>query len=238
MKNFIALLTVVSSLFSCGMAGQSVTGNGNVKEEKRDIADFHGIATSGSIEVEIVSGDNYSVKVSNDQNLLQYVVTEIKDGVLNVYYKSGYNINNDHAKVLISAPSLDKIATSGSGDISGDGTIKNTNEITFSLSGSGDVTANVDAPSINVRGSGSGDIKLSGRTKDFECKMSGSGNVQCTNLQSENVVVSVAGSSDVHVFASVHLKVNVAGSGDVYYSGNPSSPEIHIAGSGTVQAQK
>jgi hypothetical protein len=39
------------------------------------------------------------------------------------------------------------------------------------------------------------------------------------------------------VFASVNLKVNVTGSGDVYYEGNPTSPEIHITGSGTVKAQ-
>jgi hypothetical protein len=42
----------------------------------------------------------------------------------------------------------------------------------------------------------------------------------------------------VHVFASVSLKVNVSGSGNVYYGGNPTSPEIHIAGSGTVKAEK
>ena len=68
--------------------------------------------------------------------------------------------------------------------------------------------------------------------------MSGSGDVKCANLKSEDAVISVSGSSDVHVFASVSLKVSVSGSGDVYYGGNPTSPEIHIAGSGTVQAVK
>lgn len=68
--------------------------------------------------------------------------------------------------------------------------------------------------------------------------MTGSGDVDCSNLKSENVVINVAGTSDVHVFASVSLKVNVVGSGDVHYGGNPASPEIHIAGSGTVSADK
>ena len=48
----------------------------------------------------------------------------------------------------------------------------------------------------------------------------------------------VAGSGNAHVFASVHLSASVYGSGDVYYRGNPQSPEIHTAGSGTVQAEK
>ena len=75
-------------------------------------------------------------------------------------------------------------------------------------------------------------------TKDFDCRMSGSGDIDCGNLKSENAVIHVSGSSDVHVFASVSLKVNVTGSGDVHYSGNPASPEIHITGSGTVEAEK
>jgi hypothetical protein len=68
--------------------------------------------------------------------------------------------------------------------------------------------------------------------------VSGSGNINCSNLKTENAEIRVSGSSDVHVFASVSLKVNVSGSGDVYYGGNPTSPEIHSAGSGTVKAEK
>ncbi len=98
--------------------------------------------------------------------------------------------------------------------------------------------AQVDAPSVKVSGSGSGNIKLSGRTKDFNCKISGSGDANCENLQSENTTISIAGSGNAKVFASVKLVARTSGSGDIYYSGNPPSPEIHTAGSGTVQAQK
>ena len=176
--------------------------------------------------------------VQDDENLLPYVITEVDNGVLNIHYKNGYSIMNDHAKVFVTAPSLEKITSSGSADITRRGTIKNSNQIEIRTSGSGDINAEVDAPSISVSGSGSGNVTLSGRTKDFDCKISGSGDVKCANLKSENAVIHVSGSSDVHVFASVSLKVNVAGSGDVYYGGNPSSPEIHITGSGTVQAVK
>lgn len=233
MKNLIIILIASTVFVSCA----SVSGNGNVRDEKRELTDIHSVKTSGSIDVEIKSGD-YSLVVENDENLIPYVITDIDNGTLNIHYKHGYSVMNDHAKVIVTAPSLDKIVTSGSGDVMSDGVIKSTNEIEISTSGSGDINANVDAPSIKVSGSGSGDISLSGRTKDFSCKISGSGDIKCQNLKSENVVIRVSGSSNAHVFASVSLKVNVSGSGDVFYAGNPSSPEIHIAGSGTVQAEK
>ncbi|MEO5648607.1 MAG: head GIN domain-containing protein [Ginsengibacter sp.] len=234
MKNLIALLIASACFISCNV----VSGDGNVREQKRDITDFSAVNTSGSIDIEIRSGDVYSVSVENDENLIPYVVTEVDNGVLSIHYKNGYSISNDHAKVFVTAPSLNKISTSGSADISSNGVLRNSNKIELVSSGSGDVSAEVDAPSVKVSGSGSGDIRLSGKTKDFNCRISGSGDVQCPNLQSENTTVSVSGSSDVHVFASVSLKVNVTGSGDVYYGGNPTSPEIHITGSGTVKAQK
>jgi len=176
--------------------------------------------------------------VENDENLIPYVITDVNNGVLNIHYKNGYSVMNDHAKVIVTAPDLDKLITSGSGDISSDGTIKSNRELGINTSGSGDVNASVDAPSVKVTGSGSGNISLSGTTKDFDCKISGSGDVKCAGLKSENTSIRVSGSSDAHVFASVSLKVNVSGSGDVTYSGNPTSPEIHIAGSGSVKAQE
>lgn len=233
MKNYIIILIASLGFASC----QGVSGNGNVRDEKRNVSNFHAIETSGSIDVEINSGDSYSLSVSDDGNLLPYVVTEVNDGVLDIHYKNGISINNDHIKVSITAPSLDKIITSGSGNITGDGIIKNTNQIEFNLSGSGDIDANVDAPNIKVTGSGSGNIKLTGKTKDFDCRMSGSGEINCSRLEAENTTVSMSGSGDAHVFASVHLLANTSGIGDIYYLGNPTT-EIHTSGTGSVEQDK
>jgi hypothetical protein len=232
MKNFIFLL--IASLFfvSC----ESIYGNGNIITEKRDIPQIHAVRNSGSINVEITIGENFSVSVEDDENILPYIITEVRDGVLHVHYKEGTNINNDHAKVYVTAPSLDKIITSGSGDISSEGIIRSRRAIEFSSSGSGDMEAKVDAPSVKVSGSGSGNISLSGRTKDFDCRMSGSGDVNCGDLRSENATISILGSGNAHVFASVHLNARTTGSGDIIYSGNPQSPEIHSTGSGDVRA--
>ena len=80
-------------------------------------------------------------------------------------------------------------------------------------------------------------LVLNGRTKDFDGKVSGSGDLKCSDLQSENTIIGVSGSGNARVFASVSLKARVSGSGDIYYRGNPSSPEIHTSGSGSVHPE-
>lgn len=234
MKKFIIPFIIWAGFVSC----DSISGNGNIHEEKRSMGSIHGVKTSGSIDIEIKSGDEYSLIVEDDDNLLPYVLTGVDNGILEIRYKNGYSIMNDHAKVTVTVPSLDRIATSGSGDITSEGSIKSNGPMVLSTSGSGNISVQLDAPAVQVTGSGSGDISLSGRTRDFDCNVSGSGNIKCAGLKSENADIRISGSADAYVFASLNLKVNVTGSGDVYYSGNPSSPEIHITGSGTVQESK
>lgn len=239
MKNFITIVGAAFFFGSCNVSfnGDSLSGNGNVKTETRNVGDFNAVKTSGSIDIEISQGDTYSVSVEDDENILPVIVTEVEGGVLNIHYKDNTSINQDHAKVYIKAPSLDKIISSGSADIAITDVVKNNRRIEISVSGSGDIKGGVDAPEIVASIGGSGNVSLSGRTKEFEGKVSGSGDLNCGDLQSENTTVSVSGSGNAHVFASVSLNARASGSGDVYYRGKPSSPEIHTTGSGSVQPE-
>ncbi len=235
------MVVITATLFfaACNVSfnGDSLSGNGNVKTEKRNVGDFHAIKSSGSIDVEVSEGNAYSVSVEDDENILSVIVTEVQGGTLNIHYKDNTSINNDHAKVHVTAPSLDKIISSGSADIVINNVVKNDRQIEISVSGSGNIKGGVDAPEITASIGGSGNVNLSGHTKNFDGKVSGSGDLNCGDLQSENADVSVSGSGNAHVFASVSLKARASGSGDVYYRGNPASPEIHTSGSGSVQSE-
>ncbi len=239
MKKLIVFITTALLFAACNISlnGDSLSGNGNVKTETRKVGSFNAVKTSGSIDIEISEGEAYSVSVEDDENILPVIVTEVEGGVLNVHYKNNTSINHDHAKVYIKAPSLDKIMSSGSADIAITDVVKNNRRIEISVSGSGNIKGGVDAPEINATIGGSGNVSLTGRTKDFEGKVSGSGDLDCGDLQSENTTVSVSGSGNAHVFASVSLHARASGSGDVYYRGKPGSPEIHTSGSGSVQPE-
>lgn len=231
----VSVILFLSININCNNSGNGIlSGNGNLKTETRSVGDFSEVKSTGSIDIEISVGDKFEVKAQDDENLLPKLITEVKNGVLNVYYDGNSFMSESHGKVMVTVPTLNKVSSSGSGDIKIEGTLKNDNEILFSSSGSGDLEGEVDAPAIRVSTAGSGDVSLKGNTKKFDCQAVGSGDVKCRDLKSENVSVSVSGSSDVSVFASVSLKVSVTGSGDVTYSGNPASPEISTTGSGTV----
>lgn len=230
------LTVIVSAIIFCSCNG--IKGSGNIITQTRNVNEFEGIKSTGSIDIEITNDANQSVKVEADDNVMPYILTTVEDGLLDVRYKSDMSFINSHAKVYVSAQTLKKILLSGSGDITSKDTLKNAEQIDISVSGSGDIEALVDAPKVTANVGGSGTITLVGKTKDFNCNVGGSGDIKSNRLLSENTNATVSGSGSAHVFASLHLVAKVSGSGDIYYSGNPASPETHTSGSGSIQAEK
>jgi hypothetical protein len=128
---------------------------------------------------------------------------------------------------------LDKISLGGSGSIIGKTTLTSENAMTFDLGGSGDVRVDVNAPQVHTSMAGSGKLTISGQTKELKVDMAGSCAFSGDSLKSEEAKITIMGSGDANVFASVKLDVTVAGSGDVNYWGNPTVTS-HMAGSGTL----
>jgi Putative auto-transporter adhesin, head GIN domain len=234
MKHFLVIVLSAIIFSACN----GINGSGNIKSEHRTVNQFEGVRTSGSIDVEIKNGESSGVEVEADDNILPFIVTDVKNGLLEVYYKSGNFFNNVHAKVYVTAASLKKLYSSGSADIIAKEGIKNDDKIDIRVSGSGNINAQVNAPTIQAAVSGSGNLVLQGHTKIFDCTVSGSGDAKCGDLLSENTTIHVSGSGNAHVYASVSLKASAGGSGEIRYRGSPPDPEIHSSGSGSVQPEK
>jgi hypothetical protein len=202
--------------------------------EQRNLTGFTGVETHGSIDI-IASQGNYNIKIEADQNLLQYVETNIENGRLIVRFKDGISLMHfNGAKVYVTAPELNAFETHGSGNISSQGKISDKNKIDIAISGSGDIQLELDCPEIKTGTHGSGNITLSGETKNLSSRTSGSGDVKAANLKAESVKVSIHGSGDTEVFASESLEADISGSGDVHYKGAPKvNTSVHGSGSVT-----
>ena len=213
------LLLILSAIIFCSC--HTITGNGNIKSETREVGGFDKVNAVGSIDIEMVSDNNPTVRVEADDNVLPYIITEVRSGTLEARFKSNIMFTNTHAKVYVSAPGIKKLIVTGSGDIVSKDILKSADEIGMEVNGSGNINVMTDAPSVVADISGSGDIQLRGRTKNFDCSISGSGDIKCKSLLSENTTVTISGSGTAHIFASVSLKAKVNGSGEVYYGGSP-----------------
>jgi len=197
-----------------GRHHDSIRGSGVSKTESRTIGDFHAVQVNGSADVSVAVGSAASLSVTGDDNLLPYVVTEVREGTLVVEMKPGSYSPRVDLKIVATVPALDAGSVSGSGDLA--------------LTG-------IAGDKLKIRISGSGDARASGKVKDLSAGVSGSGDLRLGDLESADAEVEISGSGDVDVWATESLAASIAGSGDVTYKGDPKKVTKSVAGSGGVR---
>jgi len=219
--------------------GKKIKGNGNVVTIERSTEEYNAISVSGWFDVILVDGQEGKLSIEGEENLLEHIKTEVKDGKLVIKVKKGYNLQPSSWKkdggiyVTVPVESVNAVSLSGSGDIVGKKTIS-ASEFKTSMSGSGDITLDLDTKTVTASMSGSGDIKLSGTTEVFEVQISGSGDINAYELIADRVDASVSGSADIKVTANEMLKARVSGSGDIHYRGDPKKIDSKTSGSGDI----
>ncbi|MCB0471768.1 MAG: DUF2807 domain-containing protein [Flavobacteriaceae bacterium] len=215
---------------------KKVKGNGKIVTITRNVDSYDQVAVAGSFNVELVAGTEGKLTVQMDENLLEYLVTEVEGSKLKIRWEKGINVYTK-SKLLITVPFEDiyGVALAGSGDIIANDIIKG-DSFGAALSGSGDMNLKVDVNSLKTAISGSGDIDVAGNSVTLDCAISGSGDFDGSKLNSKEVTVAIAGSGDASVGTVADLNVKIAGSGDVTYSGNPKK-NVKISGSGSVRSR-
>ncbi len=238
MKNLGVLVCVSVLSISCSAQwGKTIKGNGNNVTIERTTGDYDGVAVSGWFDVDLVAGKEGEITLQGEENLLEYIITEVKDGKLVIKTEKGVNLKTSSWKseIRITVPiaSINSVSMSGSGDIVGKTKIKS-DAFSTAMSGSGDITLEIYTGSLSASMSGSGDITLSGSTTDFEAIVSGSGDIAAYDLQADHVNATVSGSADIQVTANKSIKARVSGSGDISYRGNPEKIDTKTSGSGDI----
>lgn len=239
MKKAITLILALCTIVITNAQWKRVKGNGNTVTIDRSVGEYDRVALAGWFDVELVDGNEGELTLTGESNLLEYIKTEVKDGKLTIKQKKGINLKpsnwDEGIVIVVPVESIEGVSLSGSGDIVGK-TILKSNNFKTAISGSGDITLEVESKSLDASMSGSGDMRLSGRTTDFEVSVSGSGDIRAYDLEADFVEAQVSGSADIKVTANEMLKARVSGSGDIRYKGNPKKIDTKSSGSGDISS--
>jgi hypothetical protein len=230
-----AAVLFITTLFISSSYAQKVNGNGKLIEKSRSVGSFNGVGVSGSFDVFLVEGDEGKIELSVEENLEQYLITEVKNGTLHIKWEKGVNVRTSRdTKVTVHFKKLNSVALSGSGDVITKDRIS-TDLLHVALAGSGDITLEVSAQKLEAAISGSGDMKLSGEAIEFEGAVAGSGDVEAYDLAAEKADLKISGSGTIQCSVEKEIIARISGSGDIKYKGNPKT-DTKVSGSGSVRS--
>ena len=230
-SQWIFILFLAAGFNSC-IDDFSIDGNGEAVTENRWTTTFNEVKVSGSYEVLIVQGDDYSVEITAESNLQPYIITDIDGGKLKVRTQGIHNLHNTlPMMVYITTPHLDGLQLNGAGSIQTD--TYAANRFKISISGSGQIETSIDADKLDAEVSGSGKIYVSGHCERSNLVISGSGKIKSYDLEQRICNATISGSGDMYVNAAEQIDVKISGSGDLLFINYPKISSS-ISGSGRI----
>lgn len=205
--------------------------------EARNVSGFHAIEVSGGINLYLTNGDEGVAVSAKDKEVRDRIVTEVKDGVLKIYFdwKSGLKLNlrGNSLKAYVSFKNLDKLYASGGSDVLLEGTVQS-NKLDLHLSGGSDFKGRIEAGSLLISQSGGSDCNMSGKVTDLKIEASGGSDFSGYDLIADNCVIQASGGSDVEITANKEFYAEASGASDVRWKGDAEVKGAKASGAGSV----
>ncbi len=219
----VALLLSLT-FFTCSVFSQSwgsgEVGNGNVREESRDLAGFKGVAASHGLDVYISQGNSFSVKIKADENLLDNVMTRVENGTLVMKVETPVRKAKTMA-VYVTMPDLEMIKGSGGSDIYIEGKFR-FSDLEINMSGGSDLfVKEMDAQTVNCITAGGSDAHLAGKADKLTAQAQGGSDLKAKDLVIRACKISAHGGSDAVLHVTDELEAEAYGASDIIYYGKP-----------------
>lgn len=212
-----------------------VVGSGELVTEEKDFADFTIVEVGWGFEVEISQSDSYSIDITADDNMLDYIEVSSPSNKLTIGLKWGYGYQDVTLRAKITTPALYELEFSGGthGTIEGFST---SHEFVLELSGGssliGNFTTSGDAQ-FTLSG-GSRLIELDGAANNLRISASGGSQLELSNFPVHNTDVNLSGGSRATINLDGRLDADLSGGSHILYVGDPTMGDINTSGGSTV----
>jgi len=236
LKVFGLLIIGLFLINACGLSTiqdsrEEITGSGNVITESREVSGFDSVSHTGIGRVIITQGDMESLTIEADDNLLEHITSEVKNGTLELGFNENVRFESTSSITFtVGAKDIVELGSTGTGLIEIDDL--DTENLRIMKSGTGSISiGTLTANDLMVNADGTGDIELAGTVANQELDLKGTGDYDAPDLESQTASVGVTGTGSVVLWVLDSLDVEIVGISKVNYYGNPNVTQS-ITGTG------
>ncbi len=230
----VALLALVVSSCNFDISFGQISGNGNVVTEERPVnEDFTSISGSAGVDVFLTKGTENKIVVEADENLMEVIETEIKNGKLKVTTNQSIG-RCKSKKVHVTYVELSDISASSGADVIGNSVVKS-EFLSLSSSSGADLEVDIVAKEVNASTSSGADIKVSGRATKLIADASSGSELNAQDLEVKICQADASSGADIEVNVLEEMSGNASSGGDIRYYGDPTAVSVRDASSGSVR---
>ncbi len=229
----ISLTFLLTLQTSCSYGFGGIKGNGNVVKQDRQIGSFSGLDVGGAFKVFLTQGDNESLVVEADENLLDIITTEVRGNTLVI--KTTEDIRDyEVLNIYLTFKEMDEMEISGACRLVGENKMKFGN-LDLECSGASDVELKFSAQKLSLDFSGASQVELYGSAESVELDLSGASGFDGYDLEADIYNVDVSGASHAKIYVNKELSAEVSGAASLKYKGDPVIKEHDVSGAGSMK---
>lgn len=197
-------------------------------DHETTMSSFDAISVAGSMNVELIQGDKYSVVVKGaDSNTFDKLIIYVEYNTLNIETKKELLglIDGSYVmgvKVYVTTPEIKKISHAGAGTLVANKPI-DAEQLSLSIAGSGDVAFNdqLSCADLNVDIAGTSDVTFKHlKAGKLRTSIAGTGSAVYKDMDVDNAISSMAGTGKIVLQGKVakHSE-SMVGTGSIDTSG-------------------
>ena len=251
----LTAVLIAATLFS----GCEETAPEDVITEERYFYDFTYLDVGSAFEVEITRSDAYSIIISADESLFDFIEVSKVGGTLKVYLNprhifTDFTIGEKILKAEITMPALHGLQLSGAcrGTITG---FKSSHDFTLivsglssletvdfkvgdaeaEVSGASRVSGNMTAYDTIFEVSGASSLELGGSADKIILEVSGASRADLADFPLNNADIGLSGASEATVYVKGKLDIMASGASRLYFYGNPTLGVPDVSGASTIK---
>ncbi len=229
-------MAILLLLALAGINTISVAGN-REKTEIRNVNSFNAIKVSTGIDLYLTMGNSEEVKIVADDDIINDIVTEVKDGTLHIYHDKNnlfkWGSISETKKAYVTVKELNQIDASSGSDVRSENTLKGDN-IDIDASSGSDVYLDLIYRNVSLKTSSGSDAKLTGKAKYLRASASSGSDIVARDFETEKCEVKASSGSDATVNVSDELIAKASSGADIRYYGSPRTKDTNESSGGDI----
>lgn len=192
-------------------------GNGIVTTDTRPVNEnFTAVTSSEGLEVYVTQADEFKIKVEADENIIDLIGTDIKNGNLKIYAIK--NIGNATKKVFVSLPEISELKSSSGSHLKVESPIT-AGSLHIDASSGAILYAAITADQVTIDGSSGANMTLLGKAKSSTIAASSGANISAKDLVTQFCDAASSSGGNITIHVSESLTADASSGGNISYSG-------------------
>jgi hypothetical protein len=229
----VAAVAITSTVVVLKGWPRGLVGSGNLETEAYAFTDFTEVEISSAFEFEIKQSSSYSINVTADDNVLDYVRVSQEGQTLKIGLGRVIWLGPVTLRASVTLPQLSGLTVSGAsrGTVSD---FSSTEDLDITVSGASRVTGDITAGNVEFDISGASTIQLEGSANNMVADVSGASSFNLDDFIVNNADVDFSGASSGTVNLNGRLDADLSGASRLWYIGEPTMGTIDTSGASTI----